>query len=267
MLRFFRDRIDFDDLIFENRNKEYGAFQLRRKYKNAVTIGVVVASLFAVLVVGLPFALSFNSDEAILGNLYYYSVQMEGLEPPIDMIVEPPPLPPPPPPKGSEIVQEIVKYTPPIVVDTVYTIEEETFATVDEILFQTTTEHSALNGIGTGDDLIYGFGDGDFNGAFFIVEVMPSFRGGDVNTFREWLQRRIIYPQAAIEAKIQGTISFTFIVEPDGSVGNVKILKGIAAVIDDEVVNAVQASPKWNPGLQRGQPVRIRYSMFLNFIL
>ena len=88
-----------------------------------------------------------------------------------------------------------------------------------------------------------------------------------MKAFREWVQRRIIYPQAAIDAKIKGTVYITFIIEADGSVSNVTVIQGVASIIDDEVVKAIQASPKWNPGYQRGQPVRIRHSMPLTFIL
>jgi len=268
----FKDILDFDDIVFENRNKEYGAYQLRKKYKRAVITGFVVSSLFAVLVIVLPFVLYFNSDKELSRNLlYYYPVPMESLELPIDVFIPPSPLPPPPP-RGAIVVQEVIKYAPPVIVDSISPAEEN-FAAVDEILLQTTIENSILDGIGTGngDDIIYGYGfgdgDGDFGNAFFFVEVMPSFRGGDINTFREWVQRRIIYPQAAIEARIQGTVFFTFIVEQDGSVSNVTVVRGVTSIIDNEVVRAIESSPKWSPGLQRGQPVRMRFSMWLNFVL
>jgi protein TonB len=268
----FKDIPDFDDIVFEHRNKEYGAYQLRKKYIRAVIAGFIISSLFAVLVVVVPFVLYFNSEEKSSENLlYYYSVQVDNLEPPIDIFVPPMPLPPPPP-RGSIVVQEVVRYAPPVVIDSILPAEE-TFAAVDEILLQTTIENSIFDGIGTGtgDDIIYGygygFGDGDLGDAFFFVEVMPSFRGGDINTFREWVQRRIIYPQAAMQARIQGTVYFTFIVEQDGSVSNVTVVKGVAPIIDDIVVSAIESSPNWSPGLQRGQPVRMRYIMALNFVL
>jgi TonB family protein len=225
--------------------------------------------LFATLVIVLPFVFFFNSEKDLLGNsLYFYPVQMEGLEPPpIDIIIA---LPPPPPPKSSVVVQELVKYAPPVIVDSILPAEEN-FAAVDEILFQTIIDNSILDGIGTGngDDIIYGFGFGDGNSgdAFFIVEVMPTFRGGDLNTFREWVQRRVIYPPAAIQARIQGTVYVSFVVERDGSVSNVTIVKGIASMIDEEVVRAIEASPRWNPALQRGHPVPIRHVLPLNFVL
>jgi len=268
MFGLFNSISDFDELVFENRNKEYGAYQLRKINKKAVIAGFVVSSLFAVLVIVLPFILSFNSEKELSKNvLLYYPVQMESLEPPIDIIVPPslPPPLPPPPLRSVIVVQETVRYTPPVVVDSILPVEE-IFATVDEILAQATTEDSVFDGIGTEDGIIYGFSGGEDN-AFFFVEVMPSFRGGDLNTFREWVQRRVIYPSAAVAARIQGTVFFTFIVEPDGSVSNVTIVKGVAEIIDNEVINAIEASPRWSPGLQRGQAIRMRFSMGLNFVL
>jgi protein TonB len=102
---------------------------------------------------------------------------------------------------------------------------------------------------------------------FFLVEVMPSFRGGDINRFREWVQKRTNYPQEALNKKIQGRIFLTFIIEPDGSVSNVNIVKGVDPLIDNEAVKAIEGSPKWSPGLQRGQPVRVRYSLWLSFVI
>ena len=269
----FKDIPDFDDIVFENRNKEYGAYQLRKKYARAVITGFIISSILAILAVVLPFVLYFNSEKELLSrNLVYYSpMQMDDLDVPIDVFVPPPP-PPPPPPRSVIAVQEIVRYAPPVIVDSILP-SEENFATIDEVLFQNIIEDSVFDGIGTGmgDDIIYGYGfgdgDGDSGNALFFVEVMPSFRGGDINTFREWVQRRVIYPQAAMQARIQGTVFFTFIVEQDGSVSNVTIVRGVAPVIDDEVVKAIESSPNWSPGLQRGQPVRMRYIMALNFVL
>jgi periplasmic protein TonB len=256
-----RNVFDLDDLIFENRNRDYGAYQLRKKYKRVVLAGTLLASALVSVIVILPFVLTSRSDHVLSGYLTYIPVQMESLEPPIDRII----VPPAPPPPGSEHVQDIVKYVPPVVVDTILSSEDK-IVTTDEVLAQTTVEQSVIDGLGSGDDLSAGQDGIATNDPFFLVEVMPSFKGGDINKFREWVQRRTNYPQAAIDARIQGKVFLTFIIEPDGSVSSVTVVKGVAAIIDDEAVKAIQASPKWSPGLQRGQPVRVRYSMWLNFI-
>ena len=79
--------------------------------------------------------------------------------------------------------------------------------------------------------------------------------------------KRTNYPQAAVDSRIQGKVYLTFIIETDGSVSNVTIVKGVDPLIDVEAVRTIQSSPKWSPGLQRGQPVRVRYSMSLSFLL
>ena len=102
---------------------------------------------------------------------------------------------------------------------------------------------------------------------FVVVEDMPTFRGGDVNKFREWVQSRIKYPQIAAENGIQGKVFIMFVVEPDGSVSNVTIMRGVDPALDNEAVRVVQNSPKWAPGKQRGAPVRVRFSITVNFQL
>ncbi len=102
---------------------------------------------------------------------------------------------------------------------------------------------------------------------FVVVEDMPTFRGGDVNKFREWVQQRIKYPQIAAENGIQGKVFIMFVVEPDGSVSNVTILRGVDPALDNEAKRVVDSSPKWAPGKQRGAPVRVRFSITVNFQL
>ena len=252
---------DFDDLLFEFRNKDYGAYQLRKRYNSVVIAGIILSSLLFGFAVILPFIVTHKSDRLISGGLNYVQVQMENLEPPQEEII----VPPSPPPPEATRVQEIVKYTPPEVVDTVFPLEIRQ-ATTDELLSQSSSDHLEVTVSGSGEDLFSGeYGD-DTDEPYFIVEVMPSFKGGDLNKFRDWVQMRTNYPQAAIDNKIQGKVFLTFIIETDGAVSNVTIVKGVDPIIDVEAVKAIQASPNWSPGLQRGQPVRVRFSMSLFFV-
>ena len=102
---------------------------------------------------------------------------------------------------------------------------------------------------------------------FVIVEDMPKFRGGDINKFREWVQKRVRYPEVAAENGIQGRVFITFVVEPNGNVTNVSITRSVDPLLDDAAKEAVAASPKWEPGMQRGRPVRVRYSIPIIFQL
>ena len=100
---------------------------------------------------------------------------------------------------------------------------------------------------------------------FVIVEDMPKFKGGDINKFREWVQKRVRYPEIASENGIQGRVYITFVVETSGLVSNVSVTRSVDALLDDAAKEAVEASPKWEPGMQRGRPVRVRYSIPIIF--
>lgn len=252
---------DFDDILFESRNKEYGAYQLRKKYLSAVMTGLLISTILVSSIVVLPFLFRPRNEQIVAGSGRFVSVRMERLEPPKEEIY----VPPAPPPPIKTAPQDIVKYVPPVVVDTVMPFEKAP-ETMDDVLAHSDDIKIENTGSGLGDDLIAGEGNGESDVPFFLVEVLPTFRGGDLNKFREWVQKRTNYPQAAIDAKIKGTVSLTFVVEKDGSVSNVTVLKGVHPLIDNEAVKAISESPKWSPGLQRGQPVRVRYYIPLNFM-
>ena len=250
-----------DDLLFEGRNMEYGAYQLRKRYNRVLITGIIIASIVGCAAVIIPFVLVKTSEHIVSGGRGYVQVTMENLKSP-DQEIYVPPTPPPP----LKNIQEIVRYTPPVVVDTIITIEKPT-ASVDEILTNTTDNQTEADKVGYGNELLsgdIGSGDGD---AFFLVEVMPSFKGGGLDKFREWIFKNTIYPQEAIDRKIRGKVVLSFVVEKDGSVSNINVLKGVNPLLDNEAVKVISESPKWSPGLQRGQPVRFRYLIPLDFTL
>ena len=101
---------------------------------------------------------------------------------------------------------------------------------------------------------------------FTVVESMPEFPGGDAARMK-FLQENIKYPQLARESGIQGTVYVTFVVETDGRVTDVRVLRGIGGGCDEEAVRVIQAMPRWNPGKQRGKPVRVQFNMPIRFTL
>lgn len=253
---------DFDDLLFEFRNKEYGAYQLRKRYNRVLLAGILISISIGCAAVLIPFLVKPPEDKILRAGSSFVQVNMDNLEPPVDLFVQPSP----PPPESKEI-HDIVKYVPPVVVDTILPMNQLP-ATNDEILANVFNESEVeYMGNGTGEDLLSGEGGSGLEDPFFLVEVMPSFKGGNLDKFREWVQKRTNYPQEALDRKIQGRIFLTFVVETDGAVSNVTVVKGVDPMIDNEAIRAIQGSPKWTPGLQRGQPVRVRYSMWLAFII
>ena len=101
---------------------------------------------------------------------------------------------------------------------------------------------------------------------FKIVEEMPSFPGGEAKLM-EFVGKNIKYPQIARETGIQGRVFVNFVVEPDGSVSNVSVLRGIGGGCDEEAMRVVKSMPKWKPGKQRGKAVRVQYMLPVNFRL
>jgi protein TonB len=101
---------------------------------------------------------------------------------------------------------------------------------------------------------------------FTVVESMPGFPGGDAARMK-FLQENIKYPQMARESGIQGTVYVTFVVEPSGSVSDVRVLRGIGGGCDEEAIRVIQSMPKWTPGKQRGKSVRVQFNMPIKFTL
>ena len=101
---------------------------------------------------------------------------------------------------------------------------------------------------------------------FQIVEEMPSFPGGEAKLM-EYVAKNIKYPQIARETGIQGRVFVGFVVEPDGSISNVKLLRGIGGGCDEEAMRVIKSLPKWKPGKQRGKAVRVSYQIPVFFKL
>lgn len=101
---------------------------------------------------------------------------------------------------------------------------------------------------------------------FTVVEESPAFPGGDAARIK-FLQENIKYPQIARESSIQGTVYVTFVVERNGNVTDVRVLRGIGGGCDEEAVRVIKAMPNWSPGKQRGKPVRVQFNMPIKFTL
>ncbi|MBQ0143715.1 MAG: energy transducer TonB [Bacteroidales bacterium] len=95
---------------------------------------------------------------------------------------------------------------------------------------------------------------------FQLVEEKPSFQGGDANEFSKWVNQRLVYPEIAKENGVQGRVTLQFTVNADGSVSNVKVIRGVDASLDKEAVRVVSSSPKWKPGKQRDRAVKVTYT-------
>lgn len=102
---------------------------------------------------------------------------------------------------------------------------------------------------------------------FALVENKPTFQGGDANQFTKWVMSQLVYPEIAKENGIQGRVILQFTVDTDGSVKNVKVVRGVDTSLDQEAVRIVSKSPKWTPGKQRDRAVKVSYTFPVIFQL
>ena len=100
---------------------------------------------------------------------------------------------------------------------------------------------------------------------FLVVDTPPQFNGGDIGEFRRWVQMNVKYPAEALGINIYGKVLVTFVIEKDGSVGNAEIFKSPDKSLADEVLRVIGKSPKWTPGKQRGEAVRVKFGMPVDF--
>ena len=183
-------------------------------------------------------------DEVVAGLGDYKADLVEDEIVPISF--QQPPPPPPPPPQEATIL-DIVEDDEDVEEDLV--IEDQTVDETTEIEFIEETVEEVVE-----------------EEIFTIVQDMPSFPGGD-GAMLSFLGKNIKYPTLAKESGIQGTVYVTFVVEKDGSVSDVKVLRGIGGGCDEEAIRVVKSMPKWTPGKQRGKPVKVQYNLPCRFVL
>ena len=102
---------------------------------------------------------------------------------------------------------------------------------------------------------------------FALVEVKPSFQGGDANDFSKWVNQRLVYPEIAKENNIQGRVILQFTIDAGGNMTNVKVVRGVDKSLDEEAVRVVKSSPKWTPGRQRDRAAKVTYTFPVIFQL
>lgn len=105
------------------------------------------------------------------------------------------------------------------------------------------------------------------NVPFAVVDTKPTFQGKDANAFSQWVNSRLVYPDIAKENGVQGRVVLQFTINTDGSLSNIKVLRGVDSALDNEAVRVVSQSPKWAPGKQRDRAVKVTYVFPVQFQL
>jgi len=247
---------NLDDVVFEKRNKNYGAYYLRKAYSKFLSCGLSVTIGAVSLIVLIPFlvykqAHSVNIDKDVSAEFI------------IADLPKPIVLPPPPPPPDTRSLERRMRLTTPILV------KED----VDNMLNQ-----DIINDQPQSDDPVITGGEETpvekkqpeviepALPPFTPLQVEPSFEGGEGKLF-EWLGKNIVYPPDAIQVGIEGTVVVIFVVEKDGSITNAQLLKKIGGGCDEEVLRIMKIMPKWKPGIQNSVHVRVQFILPVRFNL
>jgi protein TonB len=157
--------------------------------------------------------------------------------------------PPPPPPKSTEVIN---------IVDNDVEIQDELRLEETEADQDTRVEIDAF---------VVEEEEEEEEHVFVVVEDMPSFRGKGLDAFARYVQENLVYPFIAQENGIEGTVYLRFIVDKDGSVRDVQVLRGVDPSLDKAAIEAVKKAPEWEPGKQRGKPVRVACTIPISFSL
>ncbi|MEZ0484238.1 energy transducer TonB [Fibrella aquatica] len=262
---------NFDDILFANRNQAYGAFALRQGYRHTLARSLALGTLLFVGALQLPGLYSWvKPDEQLFMKVLTLERIPEQKLPEEKIIVEPKQEIAPKVATVKNLVPEVMAEAPDDI-PAVATVEELETATSgpatqegssdvelilapEEVAGPTAVE-KAIETPPVRDDT-----------PFLTVEQMPEFPGGQA-ALRDFLQRTLRYPKAASDIGISGRVVVGFIVNADGSLGELQVLKGLGFGTDEEALRVLKAMPKWKPGRQSGRSVRVRFTLPIMFAL
>lgn len=266
---------EWSDIVFNGRNQKYGAYQLRRgTSKRNVWSMVFVAAVAALAYIGLAAYNSYQEaqkakfeaemEASLIETKKQAKVEKKTDTPKVEQV------------QKVEKVKSSIAFTPPVIKKDSEVKPEEEMKTQDE-LKETKTAIGAFDVKGNdeaGGTVLKAVEDiaapeppkqeEEQNKIFEVVEQQPSFPGGSVNG---WLAEHIKYPVVAAENGIQGRVVVQFVVEKDGSVSQVKVVRGVDPSLDKEAQRVISSMPKWIPGKQNGVSVRSRFTVPVTFRL
>jgi protein TonB len=264
---------DFLDLIFEGRNKEYGAYDLRKTYNKRITYALVGTFLIcALLLVGSIIANTAKKGKAeiIVQDVSLENVQQQ------EKKVEPPP--PPPPPKQEPPKVEITKFTPPKIVKDEEVKEDDEIKEVEKL---EDTKIGSINQEGAKDDGIVappvesGTGvveapkvEEDYDKVFTVVQIAAEFPGG-LPAWAKYLERNLNRDLPVENGAPPGkyTVIVSFIVSKDGSISDVVAENDPGYGTKAEAVRVITKGPKWKPAVQNGRNVIYRHKQSITFMV
>ena len=247
-----------NDLVFATRNQQYGAYVLRRDYNKRVTFIIGGMFLFSIMLFGVKYLID-NKPQEVEKPVDMTNIVVD-LTPPPPQDEQPPPPPPPPP------MVEMVKFTPPVIKDDA--VEEEPQKLQEDVkdVNVGTKDQEGDKDIVAPPTEVAGPTEPAAPEIFTIVEEQAEFPGGTA-AMVAFLQKNIQYPAMAREAGISGKCFLKFIVNEDGAISNVEILKGVPGCsdCDKEAIRVVKSMPKWKAAKMTGRAVKCYFNLPVSF--
>ena len=257
------------DLIFEGRNKDYGAYKMRARAARRLNFSVVLVIVIAAVGFSIPRLITMVTPEKkeVMTEVTTLS-QLEEPEVKQEEVQKVQPVAPPPPALKSSI-----KFTAPVIKKDEEVADEDQMKSQEE-LTESKVTISIADVQGTDEeggvlveDLKQVVTEAPVEEEVFdMVEQAPQFPGGPAELMA-WLGKNIRYPVIAQENGIQGRVICQFVVGSDGSVRDIKVMRGVDPSLDKEAIRVIQSMPKWIPGRQNGKAVSVRYTLPVTFKL
>ena len=250
-------------IVFENKNKSYGAFVIRNSYERNLILALLLAFVFFTGVLSLPGI--FSKPAVLIGSVITKdSVPLTILHPDIvvhkDIIITPPVSHPAI--KGNMNNLNFVATLMPDK-DTMDDNKDEKYGD------KTATADSKGDDNGS-KNVTVGLEDKhevvDVNAIIKYASVMPVFPGGE-DAMRGFLSKQLHFPDICRQNEIEGTVYLTFVVDKDGSIGDIQVLRGVNRYLNEEAIRVVKYMPRWSPGLQNDKPVRVQLNLPVKFKL
>lgn len=266
------------DVVFKNRNQDYGAYALRAGSAGTTTRALFIAGPAFIFLFAGPMLYKQLKPDPIVKPGVETVVKIADIAPPLEMIKpkEEKRALPTAAPLDKKIKTVALPSRPVVVAEPIAEIDPPTIeqlkgaaigpVTQDGLETNIAVAPVVGNGNGTGAGSATGGTDNTVYENNAGLEVFPEFEGG-MKAWAKFLQRNLRYPTMAQETGIQGKVFVSFVVEKDGSVSNVTLIKGIGGGCDEEALRVIKKSPKWKPGRQNNQQVRVRYQMPLSFTI
>ena len=262
------------DIIFEGKNKDYGAYTLRSDSPKRHSVAFIVVAAAAVLtILSASLINTYNQNkrkEKITDVVQMSDISMKNAEVPKENIEKRYEAPPPVELKST------IKFTAPVIKDDNKVNENNQLTSQDELV-GAKVEISTTTVIGTDeqfgkniadlekDKLVVGEKAPDEE-VHIVVEQPPSFPGGDA-ALMEYLNNNISYPAIAVDMNIQGKVTCSFVVGKDGSIQDVRVERSVDGSLDKEAVRVIKSMPRWIPGRQGGNAVKVKYYLPVSFRL